>query len=304
MWIHKLKLLALNLLPKTDLPFEREEGSRLLPWIIAVMTVLSGLILASGFTFNRFAVSTISEYGRLYQIQVPHQDGEEKKIAQELENTLSNAPGIAYFRQLKKDEIKDLLSPWLGSSGQFDLLPVPLVIEIKLSDDQALERKAVTALDKVKKRYPSIVVDQYEQALQQFSNAAHTVQTITYGLGALIILATITIVVLATRTSVQLHFPIVRLLHRIGAKDGYISKQFQLNATVQTLKGAVPGTLVGWLLFMIFQHILSSYDLLALASPWQNRNLILFFLSLPVALAMVVALTTYGTVRQMLYRLF
>lgn len=304
MWIHKLNAFLLKLLPKTDLPFEREEGSRLLPWIIAVMTILSGLILASGLTFNRFAVSTVSEYGRLYQIQVPYQDGDEKKIAQELNGKLSAAPGIAYYRQLQKDEVQELLSPWLGSTRQFDLLPVPLVIEIKLSDDEALEKKAVAALESARKQYPSIVVDQYEQALQQFSNAAQTVQAITYGLGILVVMATITVVVLVTRSSVQLHFPIVRLLHRIGAKDGYISKQFQLNATVQTLKGAVPGTLIGWLLFTIFQRILSSYDLLALANPWQGGDLILFFLSLPVALAAVVALTTYGAVRQMLYRLF
>ncbi|MFO1241926.1 MAG: hypothetical protein U1E36_01785 [Rickettsiales bacterium] len=268
------------------------------------MTVLSGLILASGMTFNRFAVSTIAEYGRLYQIQIPFDDGKEEKAAAAIVTKLKSAESIAFVRQLDTDEVRELLSPWLGESSKLDALPIPIVIEIKLKDEDLAQAQAADLMDGIKKQYPFIMVDQYDQALQQFSNAARTVQFITYGLGILIIIATIIVVVLTTRASVQLHFPIVRLLHRIGAPDGYISRQFQLNATVQTLKGAVPGTLIAWLFFLIFQHILSSYDLLSLVTPLKDQTLILFFFSLPIMLGLIVAGTTYGAVRQMLYKIF
>lgn len=304
MWIQKLRALLFRLLPKTDLPFEREEGSRLLPWIVAVMTILSGLILASGITFNRFSVMTISEYGRLYQVQVPYNDGKEQGIANDIIQKLDKTEGISFVRQLPAKEVRDLLSPWLGDISNMDVLPVPVVIEVKVTDDEQQQATASAAINGLKDSFPGVMVDQYEQALQQFNNAASTVQRITYGLGALIIIATIIVVVLTTRASVQLHFPIVRLLHRIGAPDGYISRQFQLNATVQTLKGAVPGTLMAWLVFLIFQRILSSYDLLSMVTPVSDKTLILFFLLLPVALALIVAGTTYGAVRQMLYKIF
>lgn len=304
MWTHKLKAVFSKILPKTDVPFEREEGSRLLPWIVAVMTILSGLILASGITFNRFTVSTISEYGRLYQVQVPYADGKEKETTTRIITTLERTDGVSFVRQLPQKEVRNLLSPWLGDASNMDVLPVPSVIEVKLAEDEEEQKNASAVMGRLKEEYPGIMVDQYEQALQQFSSAAQTVQGITYGLGALIVIATIIVVVLTTRASVQLHFPIVRLLHRIGAPDGYISRQFQLNATVQTLKGAIPGTLIAWLFFLVFQRILSSYDLLSIVTPVRDQALMLFFLSLPIALALIVAGTTYGAVRQMLYKIF
>lgn len=79
---------------RADLPFERDQATRFVPWIVALMVFLGALALAAasavGGAIDRWDTSLT---GRI-TVQVPADEAQPKALAQ-LVDALSKTPGIA-----------------------------------------------------------------------------------------------------------------------------------------------------------------------------------------------------------------
>ncbi len=290
---------------KADLPFDQEDANRYLPWIIAVMTALTTFMLALGLSFSGFFMDYHSDFEYRMQIQVPYADGEEQGQAEAILERLSKIEGIERAAPVSSSAMQDILSPWLGGTDVIDLLPVPKVIDVWMEPDayDAGTVNAATVHDALKTSYPTIVVDDYRAWVKDFNAITNTVKRIAYGLGSIMLLAAVIVVLLITRASVQLHFPIVRLLHRMGAQDHYITKQFQVNAAVLTLKGAFFGVIAAAIFYYILSAVVGGMNIPIMPDTLLSGLHAVLFLLLPLLMSMVVAGATYLNVLGMLRRL-
>ena len=297
-----LHILSRLPIPRPDLPFSREDANRLLPWIIGIMTVLTTLVLAAGLALNGVMVSQIAEFEHRYQVHVPYANGKEKQTAQSITESLPKQQGITRVELMNEAKVAALLEPWLGSGTPIEMLPVPLIIDVWVSDDAVANVGAQDALSALSTQYPDVIVERFASWVDKFNDTAQNVQKVIYGVALLMLVAMVAVIILITRASVQLHFDIVKLLHRMGAKDHYISRQFQWNAILLTLKGALPGALLAALITGLCFAFINELEVV---SPLRSQagSYVALFMLMPAFLTLCVGFSTYTTVRHTLRRI-
>jgi cell division transport system permease protein len=190
-----------------------------------------------------------SEVAREVTIQVRPVQGRELEAEVARAAGIARAtPGIVEIRTFSKDESARLIEPWLGSGLALDDLPVPRMIVVKLQEgsvDLAPLRKALA------ERVSGASLDDHRGWIERMHTMART--TIVGGIGVLILMlaATVLSVIFATRGAMATNRPIVEVLHFIGAKSGFIAKQFQRHFLVLGLEGGLIGGGLAMLLFGI-----------------------------------------------------
>ncbi len=240
-----------GLLPRMETPIvpKRSIAGRALVAVVAIMTFLASLTTGAVMLVRASAAEWQSEVAREVTIQVRPVQGRDLEADVARATEMARAyPGIVDVRPFSKDESARLIEPWLGSGLVLDDLPVPRMIVVKLQDDSvdlAPLRKALS------ERVNAATLDDHRGWIERMHTMAQT--TIAGGILVLLLMlaATVLSVVFATRGAMATNRPIVEVLHFIGAKSGFIAKQFQRHFLVLGLEGGVIGGGLAMLLFGI-----------------------------------------------------
>src|SRR5918992_884931 len=238
-----------GLLPRSETPIvpKRSIAGRALVAVVAIMTFLASLTTGAVMLVRSSAAEWQSEVSREVTIQVRPVQGRDLEAEVSRAAEIARAtPGIADVRPYSRDESARLLEPWLGGSLSLDDLPVPRMIVIRLQDggaDLSSLRKTLT------ERVTGATLDDHRAWIERMRAMAQT--TIAGGIGVLLLMlaATVLSVIFATRGAMATNRPIVEVLHFIGAKSGFIAKQFQRHFLVLGLEGGLIG---GGLAMLVF----------------------------------------------------
>lgn len=241
-----------------DIPFRRDDANRFLPWIIAVMVALAGLMLLLGITVGQGVERQTGDFSRRFSVHLPAAEASADKI--EKVNALLNArEEVESARREDEAVLRARLSPWLGGLSSLDGLPLPIVFSVTLKREQ--QAADLSSLEKdLRGIAPGASVDAQALWAEKFRNLSATVQWSLYLLALFVAGMLSAMIVFTSRAAMKLHERTVLLLHSIGAPDGYIARQFQTNAWRVTLLGAVPGTLTALALYGFFAAYVSTLD--------------------------------------------
>lgn len=230
------------------LPLARDPSSRFLPWIITFMVWLAGLALAAALVLTSATGKWQRGLAGSVTVQIiPAETDTPETIKDKTERAvalLSTIPGIASAVPLDDQEISKLLEPWLGKdalSGAL-ALPIPTLIDVRLEENTALDTDALGV--RLAEAIPGTTLDDHGLWLQRLIELAGAIRMLAIIVMTLIGLAAIATVVFTTRTSLAIHLEMIELMHLIGARDGYIARQFALNAFWLGLKGGIAGLIL------------------------------------------------------------
>jgi cell division transport system permease protein len=236
----------------TDIPFSRDEANRFLPWIVAFMVCLTGLMLAASLSLGTVMQHLSGNYLNSFTIQIPA-SAAEKLEADSILGLIRDNDWVADAQEISRSEMQALIEPWLGSDEGVENLPLPMLIEVHIREGASVD---IPALEKrIRQLAPGSEIDDYQQWMAKFSQFSLGVQYTVFALAVMIILTTLAIVVLAAKTALRLHQQTVEVLYTIGAQDSYIAAQFQRNAMWLVFRGALMGTLAAAALFWASQGI-------------------------------------------------
>jgi cell division transport system permease protein len=298
-WRRIRKILA----PQMDIPFARDEINRYLPWFIGLMVFLTGLFLAGGVTVGEISRHKRSDAAGWLTIQILHED--ENENPQNLSSTvlvaLKNHPDLQEIQQKTKDEVAQMVSPWFGSSSHASNLPLPTLIEARWrkgakTDTEGL-RKTLQALS------PQVLVDDHQQWLEHYLRFIHSTELAAYLLALLVIIATAFMVVFTSRTALKLHEDAVWLLHSVGAMDEYIIRQFQFNAFLLGMRGALAGTALAAIVFFAAGFLTAQFKAPLLPSLPITATHLLIWILLPLVTGVVSMLAARKAVQSILGRM-
>ena len=119
---------------RSDLPLDKDEHSRFLPWLIAFMVFLSILAVAGMLVLNATASRWDAGVRGNLTIQViPTDDAavDETRLNMVL-TVLATAPEVARYNALDETRLIRLLEPWVGPSAEKGDLPLPRLIDVEL----------------------------------------------------------------------------------------------------------------------------------------------------------------------------
>ncbi|MBN67499.1 MAG: hypothetical protein CMM94_08055 [Rickettsiales bacterium] len=289
-----------------DIPFAREDAHRILPWIIAFMLCLTAMMLALTISLTQNVSKQQQQYDHDFQVEVPYQDNDMDDKVAKVADEVRLLSGVRSVTRITQSDMAELITPWMGESALLATLPMPALLEVDV--DVAKLENGKLDLNKLQTKLQAIVKDVTVQQprawLEEFAAFTDALRVVSVLLAVLLLTCTIAIIVLTARTSLKLHFKTVSILHSIGAKDEYILTQFQLNGVLLTMKGALIGTAIAFVLFLALQ-VLTTHALSAPIIPTIEFTLMhaaLFFF-LPLFAALVTFFATRLTIGAMLQQM-
>lgn len=237
-----------------ELPLAQDATNRFLPWTIGLMVFMGTLALAVTLILAAASGAWRSGLSGTLTVQVlplasAGSEADLDRRTQKVIGLLRRTSGIATAVAVEKDRLLDLLEPWLGAGLGTADLPLPRLIDVKLSGRPRIDITALSAA--LQREAPGTTVDDHGVWLERLVAFARGLEGLALGVMALIVMAAVATVVFTTRTGLAVHREVIELLHLIGARDDYIAGQFQRQALRLAAKGGFTGfalaaaTLVG-----------------------------------------------------------
>jgi cell division transport system permease protein len=286
------------------LPRAAGAGTALLVSIIALMTWLALLALGASVALGAIARERQAGLAGRWTVEIaPDTSGRGKPAdqrARDAAQALRGVPGVVRAEPLSRDEIRRLLSPWLGNEAVVDELPLPGLVDV------AVDPQKPPALDAIRKRLaevPGATLDDHRSWVVEIVRLTRAAEAVAIAVfivvGAIALLA----IVAAARARLAIHAHEVELLHVIGAADRWIARQFQASALAVALRGGLSGLIlaVTTIAGVAWAFALPVDRLLPLLGP--SWSIVAVALAVPAAAALAAMLAARWAAMRALRRL-
>lgn len=239
-----------RLLARRGVPLVQRDSisGRALVTVVAIMTFLAALSAGAAFLVAQASDGWQNQVSREMTIQVRPAHGRSLDRDAATAAALARATkGIASVRIFSKIESERLLQPWLGTGLNFDDLPVPRMIILKLGPGAPPDLHGLSA--QLAKSLPDASLDDHRLWLQRLDTMASTMETGAALVFVLVLVATALAVGFATRGAMAGNRDIIDVLHFVGATDGYIAREFQGHFLRLGATGAATGAVLAVLIY-------------------------------------------------------
>lgn len=239
-----------------DVPLASDSSTRFVPWIIGTMVFLSALVLAVALVLE----SAIDRWQLAHSVQLTVEvppSANEGAVERVVER-LRGLPGVTDAAPVSDQHIAELLQPWIGDDVELSSLPLPTLIDVRLSTPGALDIAAMEGM--LQEVQPGVRVDDGRRWLEPVRATASALQVVSGLVLVLIVAASVVTVIFMTRTGLAVHRDTIGVLHQVGARDSFVAAQFQRHAFRLALWGGVPGALLAALCLFVIERLAGGLD--------------------------------------------
>ncbi|WP_262692030.1 cell division protein FtsX [Kordiimonas aestuarii] len=282
------------------LPRDMREG--LLPWVIGVMLFLCTLALACGLALGRGLERWSAGLTTNLTVQIAVIDDKERDKQTAAALTLLRAtPGIVEASVLADAEVVALLSPWLGEMPFDTGLPVPTLIDVKLSRPDAVNTAGLR--ERLVAAAAGAQLDDHQAWMGQVLDLAAVVRLLLAGIVVMVVLCTIAIVIFGCRAGLATHRESIEIMHLMGAEDSTISHAFDQRYLSHGLKGGLVGVILAALTLYLIAHMAQRMGQGLLTASLPTGDNLMWLALLPIVSAILTMLTARVTVRRALLKM-
>lgn len=285
---------------RTDLPFERDQSTRFLPWIVALMVFLGVLMFAGALVVAGTVQAWDSNLTGRMTVQVPDAVADDATTGRLLA-MLRQTPGVTRAEVVPAETVAALLVPWLGEGAVESDLPVPALIDVELAPGARIDAARLST--RLAEAAPGTAVDDHRAWLSALIDLGRAVEALAFAILALIASAAVIAVVFTTRSGLAVHAAIIELLHQMGAHDRYIAGQFQLQAMMLAIRGGLAGAVAAAAVLVVIGWVASGVDAAFLPPLTLAPVEWIALLVVPVAAIAISMLTARITVLRALARM-
>ncbi len=282
-------------------------GGQALAAVIAILTFLAALCAGGAELVAASSAQWRSDIAREVTIQV--RPNAQRSMEADVERAAALArqtPGVEAAQPFTREESERLLEPWLGTGLNFNDLPVPRIIVIKLQPDARPDFAPLR--QSLQEQVPGATLDDHALWVSRLSTMANTIISIGVFLVALVLVAAGLAVIFATRGAMDGNKEVVDVLHFVGADDDFIAREFQRRFFRLGLRGSIVGAAAALVLTTALGLVTSSWR----ASPagdqiealfgsfsisWRGYGVVLV---IALAVALVTGIVSRLTVRRFL----
>jgi cell division transport system permease protein len=152
---------------------------------------------------------------------------------------IADLPGIASAIPRDRAASEALLEPWFGAGGLPADLPVPLLIDVELTDGDMLPLEDIA--ETLEEAGIAAEIDDHGRWSDAVARAGQLARLLAIGLLVLILGAAAAVIAFAARASLAARQDVADALHIVGATDGYIAGLFQRRFFGLGLKAGLAG---------------------------------------------------------------
>ncbi len=287
----------------------RDQTAGPLDLMIGVMAFLAALALGASLVADRAAQGWRSGLAGQLTVQIlppltgPAEETLEKE-SQSAIRVLQTTPGIAVVTPVSRADALKLVEPWLGADAIVADLPLPRLIDAKITPGESVD---VPALRKnLKAAVPDALLDDHSQWIERLKGLANTVIWSGYGILLLIAVATAAAVTFATRAGLQAHREIVELLHQMGAHPSFISRAFERHYFLSALAASAIGAGIAAIVFVAAGGLeMAGYEAVPFLPPMSLKPFeALWLIAVPVGSSLIAWATARLSVMAALRKIY
>ncbi len=214
-----------------------------MPWVIAIMMLLTILAAAGGLALRASAVQVNADLAGRVTVQIVEANPD-LRSAQSIAaaQALDQSRLVRTIETVSDEEVEQLLAPWIGSEGFDSSIPIPALIDIDLNGP-ANETNLDELRDLLVDIAPAARVDAHGDWLKPLFALLASLQYLALALVLLLAFATSAAVLLSARSSLNTHGETINVLHLLGATDAQITRLFQRRIALDALFGGLVGLL-------------------------------------------------------------
>lgn len=294
-------------------PFRGDRASQLLPqgslagpvpWVIAIMVALTVVATAAGLALSNLAAGAKAELSGGATVQVVQADPAERaRQAARAKEVLAGFADVASIREVPQSELEQLLEPWLGAGVDREAVPIPALIDVRLSEPASPEklRRMRAAIVQVA---PDARIDAQSTWLRPVFSAIASLQYLAIALVVLLAGTSTAAVFLAARSALGSNRDTIEIVHLLGGTDVQIARVFQRTVAFDATLGGTVGLVLGMAAVLFLGQQFAALDSGMMTGGglrWFDWLAIAAVPVITVALAMVTArLTVVAALRKML----
>jgi cell division transport system permease protein len=222
---------------------------RSLTLVITIMCFLACLTVGAVYMIRQSANAWLRDIASEVTVQVQAKDGvDAEKVTQDVAAFLRQQGGIGKVTVMSAAESAALLEPWLGPIDDLQALPLPRLIALELDRSGAPDVEAVRA--GLGSRFQGVTLDDHRRWQQQITTITNSFALGGLAILALVAMATIAIIVSATKSSMASNREIVEVLHFVGATDRFIAREFEKHFLRLGVRAGLVGALLALSVFL------------------------------------------------------
>jgi cell division transport system permease protein len=276
---------------KSDFTFAKDDTHRFLPWHIGIMVALATLLLLLVFSLGQWVGTHESDYSRSMSVILPGALDKLDEKTEQVKTILEKNKAIASVKAVSEGKLRELLTPWIGNGDALFDMPLPVILDITLKEgkealDASALQKQLSAVE------PTIELDARNDWAEVFASFVRVLQWLALILVVTILAAMTLMITFSARASLHLHGRTVNLLHGMGAEDGYIANQFQMEHFKIGLKAAAIGVICAAAGYFLLGRSVASINTPVLPSFEFTMPHIMLVVAMPLICAMIVLTAT------------
>lgn len=263
-----------------------------MPWVIAIMLFLTLLVAAAGLTLADAARKGGEDLAQQVTVQIIEGDPLARAVQRAaVAKRLRATPGILEVTAVPDAEVRSLLEPWLGTGVTDAEIPVPALVDIRLSgvpDDASLKRLQMI----LQPVAPNTRIDSHSSWMVPFFNLMSALVGLAVAVLLLLMLATAAVVILAVRSALNTHRETIQIMHMMGGTDVQAARLFQRRVALDALLGGSVGFIAAAAVILLLGARFAAVEpgLLAVAAfPWYGWAVLALIPLAVMGLAMLMA---------------
>lgn len=284
---------------RTTTLLDTARAGRGMAWMIAIMLFLTVLATAAGIGTARAASAMGVRLAGRVTVELASADPARREASgARLAAAAQAVPGVSDVVLVSRGELVKLLGPWLADDAADAELPVPILIDLTVSDDAALARLRA-ALARVA---PAARLDLHDAALAPVRNLLGSLVLVAGALVALMVAATAIVVVLAARAGLETHRQTIEVMHMLGATDVQVARLFQRRLARDAAFGAIAGGAVGLCVVLALSRQMAGLGSELLGAVALGQGGWIALIAMPLAFIVLAALVARRAVTRALGR--
>lgn len=232
-----------------------------MPWVLAIMVALTVLAAGAALAVSNLTADARGELSGAATVQIIEADKQLRETqAEAAARILSNDPAVAGVRIIPREDIENLLSPWLGGTEEgMEVVPMPALIDINLRETASgdtLQRLS----DSIAEVAPQSRIDAQGVWLAPVFDALTSLRLVALGLMVLLFFTGAAAVWLAARNALGSNRDTIEIVHLLGGNDNQIARVFQRSILADAVVGALVGLIIGVLAIMFLGRRFAALD--------------------------------------------
>ena len=208
--------------------------------VVAIMAFLACITLGAVSLVVQSAATWQSQISREATVQIrPAPDFDIETALAEAQAIASGFAGVRSATVINLDETVALLEPWIGTGAEVEALPIPRLVVITIDETAPPDFTAMRTA--IVEAVPNATLDDHRAWVDRLVAMARTMTWAGFVILAMVLGALVMTVVFATRGALAGNHEVIEVLYFVGARAGFIARQFQNRFLLVGIQGAAIG---------------------------------------------------------------